>query len=68
MRSSLTIALLFGGVICLILAEVTSIGVFIYQWGVVGLAIGAAAWAGFKVWATLFVIGVTSYLIGAGLS
>lgn len=56
------------GVPLLVFAQVTGIGVFLYQWGVEDVTLGLAAWTGFKYWISMMVTGVVSILIAIGLN
>lgn len=55
------------GVLFLVLANLTGIGIFLYQWGAIGLGIGAAAWLSFKFWISMLIIGFLSILTALGL-
>lgn len=46
------------------LAFVVGLGYGLYLLGVVGLAFGPAAWAGFVVWAKFFFGGLILYIVG----
>lgn len=56
--------LFFGGIAAVFLAQVIGVGVFLYGWGVDGLAVGAAAWSGFAIWLKLLIGGFVSLIIG----
>lgn len=46
------------------LAVVSGIGYGLYLLGVVGIAFGPAAWAGFVLWAKMFFGGIVGLLVG----
>ena len=56
--------LLVLGWLCLALAFVSGLGVGIYSLGVLNLAFGASAWAGFVVWLKMIVGGFASLIVG----
>lgn len=47
------------------LAVVSGIGYGLYLLGVVGLAFGPAAWAGFVLWAKMFFGGLVGLIVGS---
>jgi hypothetical protein len=55
------------GILFLVLANLTGIGIFLYQWGAIGLGIGAAAWLSFKFWISMLIIGFLPILAAFGL-
>ncbi len=56
--------LLVVGWLCVALAFVSGLGVGIYSLGVLNLAFGASAWAGFVVWLKMIVGGFASLIVG----
>lgn len=56
--------LLVIGWLCVALAFVSGLGVGIYSLGVLNLAFGASAWAGFVVWLKMIVGGFASLIVG----
>ncbi len=52
------------GIILLAFAQIGGIGYFLYLWGNLGVAVGTAAWIGFKLWAGSLLIGVIFYSFG----
>lgn len=52
------------GWLCVALAFVSGLGVGIYSLGVLNLAFGASAWAGFVVWLKMIVGGIVSLIVG----
>ena len=56
--------LLVVGWLCVALAFVSGLGVGIYSLGVLNLAFGASAWAGFVVWMKCSFGGIASFIIG----
>lgn len=67
MREVIALALVVIGVILMVVAQVTGIGVFLYDWGVNNVALGLAAWTGFVLWAKLLIGGFITYAVGAFL-
>jgi hypothetical protein len=63
MRSTLSNIFVFIGIALLILANVTGIGVFLYQWGAEGIAISTAAWGAFKLWISMLGGGFSSIVL-----
>ena len=56
--------LLVVGWLCVALAFVSGLGVGIYSLGVLNLAFGASAWAGFVVWLKMIAGGFASLIVG----
>lgn len=56
--------LLVVGWLCVALAFVSGLGVGIYSLGVLNLAFGVSAWAGFVVWLKMIVGGFASLIVG----
>lgn len=56
--------LLVVGWLCVALAFVSGLGVGIYSLGVLNLAFGASAWAGFVIWLKMIVGGFLSLIVG----
>jgi hypothetical protein len=56
--------LFIGGIVAVVLAQVTGIGMFLCEWGVNGVGVGVAAWSGFSLWLKLLVGGLISIVIG----
>lgn len=50
------------GVFCMVFAKLLGIGFFLYMWGSVGTTVGAAAWAGFTLWAKVFFGGLALWV------
>ena len=54
----------FGiGIFVLIIANITGIGTFLYQWGKLDLELGISAWSAFVIWIQMIIAGVV-LLIG----
>lgn len=64
-KDIIAIILMFIGIGLLVLANVGAIGIGLYQWGSVGIALGAAAWIAFKFWLGFIVGGIVSIAVGA---
>lgn len=60
--------LLVVGWLCVALAFVSGLGVGIYSLGVLNLAFGASAWAGFVIWMKMFIGGIASLIVGLVLA
>lgn len=56
--------LLVVGWLCVALAFVSGLGAGLYSLGVLNLAFGASAWAGFVVWLKMIVGGFASLIAG----
>lgn len=67
MKVWLATALASLGVLLLVFAQITGIGVFLYKWGVADMTIGLAMWTGFKYWFWMMITGLVLIIIAAVL-
>jgi len=69
-NSKVNIFTIFGGglfllgIILLVSANITGIGVLLYQWGKLDLQLGASAWIAFLIWLKMILFGFFSLFLG----
>ncbi len=68
MKDSIGMALIILGYIMLALATISGIGYGLYNWGSVGLELGASAWMGFVLFMKMFGGGAIVLITGILLS
>lgn len=65
---NLGVILVLLGYFAMVLAFISGLGYGLYLLGVVGLAFGPAAWAGFVLWAKMLGGGFVSLIVGGIMS
>jgi len=68
MLEKLSLILMVVGYALIALATISGIGYGLYNWGSVGLELGASAWLGFVLFAKMFGGGLVSLLFGIAVA
>ena len=55
--------LMFAGIVLVAFAQITGLGVALYNWAHI-MTIGPAAWSGFVVWMKMMALGVPTLIAG----
>ena len=63
MRDTTGIIIAFIGLVILVLAQLTGIGVWLYTWNT-GVALNVSMWTGFVAWLKMMGIGSITFIIG----